>query len=320
LWDLRFGLLLRSWSIGPRKIEKIALHPSKGKGRWIVVAAEGEELEGKRSRKQGTIVAEVWDLEQGSKVEEFRIVASEQAATSSAALSNRTNMLLPNDELPSSTMHETTLDPAAAIEALLASSTAPPTKSSTRPAEQTPSHIVPSIRSFIIGTDYSLQPTARPSVGNPDSVESREGRKDGGFFLTGGEDRKLRFWDLSRAAKSAVVSGLDIDEDIPTYRYAHVAFNRVLTELIMLNLHSQPPRIDNSPSSLPRSSSSFSTSRQFFLELFHLFSIPSDSFLISRTPLHVDRQFSATNDESASRSYNRPRYHRFAIPLCGQWR
>lgn len=215
---------MRSWTIGARKIEKVALHPSKGKGRWIVVAAEGEERGGK-SKKQGTIIAEVWDIDQGRKVEEFRILSPQQASTTSGGpLSNRTNLFSSTDEVSSSTMNEATLDPAAAIEALLASSTAPPVKTPSpatssvdRPNTGTPP-VVPSIRAFLLGTDYSLQPTARPSVGNPDSVESREGKKDGGFFLTGGEDRKLRFWDLGRAGRSAVVSGLDIDEEIPSFR------------------------------------------------------------------------------------------------------
>ncbi|GAA5975499.1 hypothetical protein JCM5350_002632 [Sporobolomyces pararoseus] len=250
LWDLRFGLLLRSWSIGARRIEKVALHPSKGKGRWIVVAAEGEELERKHSRKQGTVVAEVWDLEQGTKVEEFRTISPQQAATSSAALANRTNMFLPNDELPSPAIHETTLDPAAAIEALLASSTAPPTKTSSRTSEQSPAYILPSIRSFLLGTDYSLQPSARPSVGNPDSLEAREGKKDGGFLLTGGEDRKLRFWDLGRATKSAVVSGLDLDEEIPIFS-VHSSTTRPT-----LYLESPPPSQPAPPSSSSSSSSS----------------------------------------------------------------
>ncbi|GAA5903427.1 ubiquitin-binding serine/threonine protein kinase VPS15 [Sporobolomyces salmoneus] len=248
LWDLRFGLLLRSWSIGARRIEKIALHPSKGKGRWIVVAAEGEELEGKNSRTQGTVVAEVWNLEEGTKVEDFRIITPQQAATSSAVLTNRTNLFSPNDELPSPAMHETTLDPAAAIEALLASSTAPPSKNPIRQNETSPSQILPSIRSFLVGIDYSLQPTARPSVGNPDSIESREGKKDGGFLLTGGEDRKLRFWDLGRATKSAVISGLDIDEETPTFS-VHASTTRP-------NLYLEaPPPVTNSSSNNSSTSS-----------------------------------------------------------------
>ncbi|GAA6014207.1 hypothetical protein JCM11491_004137 [Sporobolomyces phaffii] len=252
LWDLRFGLLLKSWTIGPRKIEQVAIHPSKGHGRWIVVAAKGDELDSKHGRRHGTTVAEVWDLERGAKVEEFRIVAHRQTPSTSAALSNRTNTVFSTEELPSPSAHEATLDPAAAIEALLAASTAPPVKpiSRSHPDDASAPTVSPSVRTFLIGTDYSLQPTARPSLGNPDSVESREGKKDGGYFLTGGEDRKLRFWDLGRAAKSAVVSGLDIDEEAPSFSV------QASTTRPTLYLESPPP-----PSPQPVSTPSSSRSR-----------------------------------------------------------
>lgn len=38
-----------------------------------------------------------------------------------------------------------------------------------------------------------------------------------GFFLTGGSDKRLRFWDTDRIDKSKVISGLEIDEDQPKY-------------------------------------------------------------------------------------------------------
>ncbi|KAI9485191.1 MAG: hypothetical protein EXX96DRAFT_474560 [Benjaminiella poitrasii] len=37
------------------------------------------------------------------------------------------------------------------------------------------------------------------------------------FMITGGMDRKIRFWDLSRVENSCVVLGLDIDEPKPRY-------------------------------------------------------------------------------------------------------
>ncbi|KAL8713027.1 MAG: hypothetical protein Q9220_002887 [cf. Caloplaca sp. 1 TL-2023] len=42
-----------------------------------------------------------------------------------------------------------------------------------------------------------------------------------GFFLTGGSDKKLRFWDVTQAEISKVISGLDIDEDQPQYTTSH---------------------------------------------------------------------------------------------------
>jgi phosphoinositide-3-kinase regulatory subunit 4 len=38
------------------------------------------------------------------------------------------------------------------------------------------------------------------------------------FMITGGTDRKIRFWDTSRVENSGIVLGLDIDEPKPRYR------------------------------------------------------------------------------------------------------
>lgn len=42
-----------------------------------------------------------------------------------------------------------------------------------------------------------------------------------GFFLTGGADKRLRFWDVTRADASMVISGLDAEEDQPKYTTSH---------------------------------------------------------------------------------------------------
>lgn len=38
------------------------------------------------------------------------------------------------------------------------------------------------------------------------------------FMITGGADRKIRFWDTTRVENSGVILGLDIDEPKPRYR------------------------------------------------------------------------------------------------------
>ena len=42
-----------------------------------------------------------------------------------------------------------------------------------------------------------------------------------GFIITGGSDKKIRFWDVSRVENSMVVSGLDSEELKPTFTAAH---------------------------------------------------------------------------------------------------
>ncbi|GAA6038901.1 hypothetical protein JCM8097_000564 [Rhodosporidiobolus ruineniae] len=301
LWDLRFGLLLRSWSIGsgsasptsPRRIHQIALHPTKGKGRWIVVTMDPDDSApasaDKSSRRQqqqqqpGTTVAEVWDIDQGVKVEEFRILTREQQQASPQAqpLSNRTNIFAgaASDETASAAMREVTLDPAAAIEALLAASTAPsslsskplsPSPESADPSSSRPPPVKPSFRAILLGTDYASQGSTRPAPAHlvgPDAVaytggggatsgggKSKAGKGEaGGFLITGGEDRKVRYWDLGRPAKSAVVSGLDVDEEVPSFSL-HTSTARPALYL------ESPPTHAPSASSTPSSSSSASRS------------------------------------------------------------
>ena len=38
-----------------------------------------------------------------------------------------------------------------------------------------------------------------------------------GFYLTGGVDRKLRMWDMTKSERSAVISGLDVEEAQPAF-------------------------------------------------------------------------------------------------------
>ncbi|KAI6711580.1 hypothetical protein JHW43_005858 [Diplocarpon mali] len=42
-----------------------------------------------------------------------------------------------------------------------------------------------------------------------------------GFIVTGGSDKKIRFWDVSRVENSMVVSGLDTEEMKPSFTSAH---------------------------------------------------------------------------------------------------
>ncbi|GJN87433.1 hypothetical protein Rhopal_000382-T1 [Rhodotorula paludigena] len=276
LWDLRFGLLLRSWSVGSKRINQIAVHPVKGKGRWIVVAAEPDDAStasseasaSSKSRRhhaqtaqQSTLVAEVWDIDLGTKVDEFRVISPHQQQTSTA-LANRTNIFAGADEPTNAAMQDATLDPAKAIEALLAASTAPKA-AAPPPVEGQPAAAPaaqPAVRALLLGADYSTQPSTRPAASHFVSVDTADGSggrgkdargrdKEGGFLLTGGEDRKLRFWDLAKASKSAVVSGLGADEEMPSYSM-HVSTVRPT-----LYLESPAP----SPHAVPAPSSSSST-------------------------------------------------------------
>lgn len=55
--------------------------------------------------------------------------------------------------------------------------------------------------------------------GSLEGSEQRDVRH--AFILTGGSDKKLRFWDLTRIENSTVFSGLMLDEGKPTYSASH---------------------------------------------------------------------------------------------------
>lgn len=48
------------------------------------------------------------------------------------------------------------------------------------------------------------------------------------FFITGGSDKKLRFWDVSRIENSLIFSGLQPEEPLPTYTSSHPTTNTAL--------------------------------------------------------------------------------------------
>lgn len=254
LWDLRFGLLLRSWSAGTRRVQKVAVHPTQGKGRWIVVSIEdggGTESGGNPSvsKQHGSNVVDVWDIDRGQRVEEYR-VASQRSAGGSSRRDSTVGTAAQEQVDSPAIINEATLDPAAAIEALLASVEAnspkarsqlalpsidaPATTSTTLAA----SHLSrrPGVRTFLIGSDYAMQVDARPTTAAPtrsnvDPTELADGKRETAYLLTAGEDRQLRFWDLGKISKSTVFSGRDIEDEAPTYRYAEMFASRKIPPL-----------------------------------------------------------------------------------------
>ena len=62
-----------------------------------------------------------------------------------------------------------------------------------------------------------------------------------GFFLTGGPDKKLRFWDVTRTDASMVVSGLDAEEDQPKFTTSHP------TTTLTINTERVPQTVPSAP-------------------------------------------------------------------------
>lgn len=77
----------------------------------------------------------------------------------------------------------------------------------------------------------AIEPSSGNGTSNPDrgiralalGLDAPEDGRESkyGFFLTGGSDKKLRFWDVTRVETSMVISGLDTDEDQPKFTTSH---------------------------------------------------------------------------------------------------
>lgn len=106
LWDLRFGLRLRAWRVGPidggtmYRVNRIAIHPSKGRGRWVLVAFEriGEGgADGKDGGvEQPQVLVETWDVDRGVRVETFE--TQHEVNVEAATKVNRSTKLCPVSE------------------------------------------------------------------------------------------------------------------------------------------------------------------------------------------------------------------------------
>lgn len=77
--------------------------------------------------------------------------------------------------------------------------------------------------------DRGIRALALGVDGPDDGHESKYG-----FLLTGGLDKKLRFWDVNRVDTSKVISGLQVDEDQPKYTTSHP------TQALILNTERSP--------------------------------------------------------------------------------
>lgn len=70
LWDLRFRIRLRAWGVpGGMTIKHLALHPTKGRGRWVCVASGAE--------------VSVWDVEKVACREIYRLTSTGKHETTS---------------------------------------------------------------------------------------------------------------------------------------------------------------------------------------------------------------------------------------------
>ncbi|KAJ5762556.1 uncharacterized protein N7511_005938 [Penicillium nucicola] len=186
LWDLRFRVRLKAWGLpGWGAINRIQVHPTKARGRWVCVSCSGSH---------GNEIT-VWDIEK------FRCREVYQATPLGNA--NPTN----GGHHPSRPRPPSRITPADyeawrvdgdRPEGML-SRFAKPGADAGIPSNNNPAGDRLGIWAFAVGLNA------------PD--EDKDSSTKCGYIITAGCDRKIRFWDLARPDLSSIVSGLDVVSD-----------------------------------------------------------------------------------------------------------
>lgn len=217
LWDIRFGILIKSWKVGLSlkgrfgRVHQVVVHPTKGKGKWVVVAVETPKSP---TDSSSHTLLEVWDIETTTLIETFStraVVSASEAAEEPQEIS----------------VDEAEMDPAAAIAALVRArqesgsfdGIAKPTGyiGMETPRLDAPQSPFPDVRAVIAGAEFGGHTVIhRSHMAEPDSKLSRSSGK--GFLITGSEDCKLRYWDLGRPERSVILSGVEVESDKPTFK------------------------------------------------------------------------------------------------------
>ncbi|KAI0050276.1 ARM repeat-containing protein [Auriscalpium vulgare] len=223
LWDIRFGLLLKTWKISAAangrspRIYQCVVHPNRGKGRWIMVTIEATRS---TSETVPTTLVEVWDLETTLLVATY---GTRTVSKPSAAVDEPREMSGGSPE-PSA---------ASAIAALVrarqqGAGSGMSRRSSSEASAREPLLTGPSLdmRAILVGHEFGGHSTTHRSAG---STLNADGQSTGGrgFMVSGSEDRKLRLWDLARVDRTTVLSGMESEGDRPTY--STIAFSNAST-------------------------------------------------------------------------------------------
>ncbi|RYP12351.1 hypothetical protein DL765_007397 [Monosporascus sp. GIB2] len=187
LWDLRFRMRLKAWGLpngnvngggrGPEPVYRLALHPTKGRGKWVCVA-------GGTGRGEVT----VWDLEKTQCREVYRCNCPSSSSSSNPLkdMPKEYKAWDVDEDKPESMLRR--FATSIELQTHQESSSSP----SSPAAAAAPSSAARGVRAMVVGAGAM--------------EDQRDVRY--GFILTGGSDRKLRFWDVIRVENSSVFSGL----------------------------------------------------------------------------------------------------------------
>ncbi|KMQ48454.1 Armadillo-like helical [Trichophyton rubrum] len=222
LWDLRFCVRVKAWGLpGGTPIRRLAIHPTKGRGRWVCVVGGGNN---------GSEVL-VWDIDKVQCREVYRTAGASKEQTS-APTGQKANI---NPDISWKAYEPWKVDEDLP-EGMLGrfATNAHPSSAGIEPAvtsENSSSGDRNAISALAVGIDY-LDGTA-------------DGSKCG-FVLTAGLDRSIRFWDVVHPDASLVVSSPDLITDgiqmRPRYDTTHPTTALTITSEWIPSAGSAPTR------------------------------------------------------------------------------
>lgn len=216
LWDIRFGLSLRTWKVGSAlypgmtaRVHQCATHPVNRQ--WIIVASETQS---NAQTEGGSVLVEVWDLEKTQVVETFvtrdvSVPSHGQGATLVTSYPPQKTGSVPPT-------------PADAIAMMLQARNAQAEAGTRSPNSAFPTREAPcNVRALAVGLDFGGQGSGtvmKEGFVLTGGLSMEKRNRELGYIVMGSEDRKLRLWHLGLVDRSIVVSGVDVDSQPPSYR------------------------------------------------------------------------------------------------------
>ncbi|KAJ5714586.1 uncharacterized protein N7483_011767 [Penicillium malachiteum] len=197
LWDLRFRVRVKAWGLpGWGSIQRIYLHPTKPRGRWVCVSSSGSH---------GNEIT-VWDIEKFRCREVYQATPLNNKEESSNG--NHRGSRGVNNRLHRATARDFEAWPVDEDR---------PEGMLTRFATATPA-----AGGLPTGEIGSASPPNAPSgdrlgtwaftVGLNAPGDDKTSNRCG-FIVSAGSDRKIRFWDLAHPELSTIVSGSEMTPD-----------------------------------------------------------------------------------------------------------
>lgn len=192
LWDLRFQVRLKAWGLsGAGAIQRLQIHPTKGRGRWVCVSSGGS---------RGNEIT-VWDIEKFRCREVFCTDTTgannmPNGGHHGARNGNAKNVNAYMNAKVYEAWHVDSDRPEGMLNRF---ATTGPGSTGMEPSGPSPSSTPTGISAFTVGYDM-------PDDGKDSSTRC-------GFLVSVGRDRQIRFWDLNRPEHSAIISGLEAASD-----------------------------------------------------------------------------------------------------------